>query len=804
MIFSLRVLFSFLFCCQAYAQTLSSSTLQGKVEDPNSQALVGANVSLRELKDSSLVTGTFADTSGHFVINQVTNGDYYLIVTFMGFKAFTKVLKVDSNLDMGTIQLAIDVQKLSEVTIRSRTPIITRLPDRTRVNIEKSIYSTGENAFNLLNIVPEVRSDGQGNINFRGQQNIIVYIDNRRIRLSGTELLTSLRSIPSESISSIEVLPIPGAEFEAEGTAAVINIITKKEYRYGLTGTISANYSYNRYPGTGTNVLLKYKAKKLELFSKYNYSYFNFFNDQVQQTKYTSKMPNLVFDGTNAYLERYHSHSLESGLNYDFTSQQSIGFNYRLDYTNWHHKYESTDLIRKENFNIDSVIQSQTTQQQYLRSHAVNGFYILKLDTLDGSISLDYNAIRYINSSDAFYKSRFYEPDYSQLRPQDSSFINNPIQVTIQTAQADFNKSLGGKWKISSGFKYSNVTTNNANTYFRGNLPYVIVDAARSNEFVYKEQVNAAYSMLNKDWNDWSLRTGLRLEKTKYTGESLTNRYKFSQTRLDLFPSLFLQKKLSDLHLLNIAYGRRISRPDYKKLNPFQDYENPYSYSTGNPDLRPSLSNSYEMSYLYKSLYSLNFGYKKTSNIIGEIFEVKDQQTVVSTYKNLNTEDYLFVSSYLPFEFAKGWNGSLSTSFYNKRLYINDLANNRYYSKSTVFIYLTNSFQLPKEYSVEVSGYYQSTSLTSIYTLKPQSSINVIVKKSAYKNRLNLTLSAFDIFYTQRSRILSQIGDVQRDIRAKFASRTITLGVSYNLSKGKRPTDIKEHESSGADEEDRI
>ena len=765
--------------------------------------LDNVDVIIRSSKDSTLVNGTVTNNDGFFEFNNIKSGSYNLSIYEYNSLLYSNNIDVVEVLELDTIRINYQIIQLDEVLVQStqsRSPTIQREADRTIVNVLNTVYENGENGYSLLNIVPEVRTDGLGNINFRGQQGVIVYVDNRRIRLEGQQQMTYLKSLLSESIEKIEISSIPGANYEAEGVAAIINIITKKEHRFGLTGVISTYFQQHRFPGTGAGAVLNYKQGKWNFHLSYNYSLFNFFNDIDLSQTYLDEEPKLFFNQKDFYKERYNSHNSDFGVDFDLSKNQKIGLTYNLNYVDWTMRYNSRTNVFNQPSIIDSVLTTTTREKEFLNDQSINAFYELKTDSLGSKLILDYAYIEYKNPSDAYYLSEFLDSNNNRFRDNDSSFIYNPINVNIHTARLDFEKK-SKKFALRTGSKFSFINTNNKNLFFSKDGESIIVDNLKSNQFVYNENIYAFYASLSHNWKKWEANLGLRLENTEYSGESVTINESFDLNRVDLFPSFFLQRSIGENHLLNLSLGRRIQRPSYEYLNPFIDYENPYSFTTGNPNLAPAFRNSAELIYLYKNQYTFNLGMNRTTDIIGEIyFGFQDTPLVISTYDNLNSEDYYFLSTSIPVEITKWYSINNYINFYRKVIDINEQRR----KQNTVFFYSSHNFSLPKKFFIELNGYYQTKSITSIYETNPQAAINLTLKKSFWNERIDLNLNFNDIFYTQPAQNTSNFDGILRVNDPKFTSRIFKMGISYNFKKGKKNTNRGYRETINSEEKERI
>lgn len=781
-------------------------TIEGHIIGSHTtDTLVGAHITLRSLEDSTLIAGTVSDNKGFFKLFNIKKSNYLLAILHVAHLPQLHTIDIQGNVNLGEIKLTVDTVALDEVIIKTSLPKIVREPTKTIVNIGNSIYSTGENGYDLMNVVPEIRADGLGNISFRGQQDVIVYVDDRKIQLTAQQLRVYLKGIPSESIQTIEVLSVPSAQYDAEGASAIINIVTKKDHKYGLNIFLTSYYEQHRRPGFGGGLVSNYRKGIFNFHLNYNYSYFNFFNNIDQIQSFNAFEPPTTFQQEDLYKETYHDQSFETGIHLNIKRSQRVGVIYRLNHTTWDMLYNSY-MENINNSSVDSVYTTLNEENEFLNDQSINLFYEIDLDTLKSQLKIDYDYIQYRNPSKAFYKTNFFIPDFTEIRPSDSSFINNPIHINIHTFKIEIDKKFKRNFDVIMGAKLSLIDTKNENKFFTKNYTSVIVDSSRTNKFIYSEDIYAAYLSLSKEWEKWNFNVGIRFEETRYgSEESATINSSFSKKRQDFFPSLFIGRKIGDMNSLNFSYGRRITRPAYEKLNPFIDYQNAYNYTTGNPDLNPAFINTVELNYLYKHQYSFTMGYTRTSDMIGEVL-LNDESglEVISTFDNLNQEDYYFVSTSVPIQVTNWWSIYSSASLYHKNILINNLNINENLSQKTLMLYGNNTFRLPKNTSIELGGYYQSNSLYNIYKVGSMGAVNLTVKKSFFNEKFNVSLNFYDLFATQNSTSVSNINQIYRKTDSKYTSRMFRINLTYNFLKGKKKVSGGERESVNQDERGRI
>ena len=374
--------------------------IYGKVKD-NSSLIPGATVTLRSLPDSVLVKGTAANDSGKYELNNLDTGNYILNITYLGYLPYSKKITITENNKPVINDVVMSKDKsnyLQNVRVVSHKPFITRSIDKTIINIEGSVYSKGENALRLFNVIPGVHVDPLSGIKFRGSQGVTVYVDNRKIQLSGQQLLDYLHSIPSESIKSYELQAVPGASYDAQNAGTVINITLKNNYKYGLSGSIGASYSYTRYNEFNENAALNYRVGKLTLQANYYLYQAKQFSDddQVQQFK-TSDLYNLQ---NNHWTSDVRFHSGKFGFDYRLDNNQTIGANYDFSVIDFQSNnnalsaFKSNSVANASDSTTNTVNKGLNTRSNKM----ANIFYRNKIDSAGSRLDIGYSYIGYHNS----------------------------------------------------------------------------------------------------------------------------------------------------------------------------------------------------------------------------------------------------------------------------------------------------------------------------------------------------------------------------------------------------------------------
>lgn len=766
--------------------------IKGRVTN-GSVNLSQATLTLKNSTDGTIIRGTYTNTEGAYSFTDIKVKDVTLLVSLAGYKPQVRKLAAtgDSTLNINFHLLA-DTILLKEVSIAVKRPFLTKNLDKTVINIENSVYQKGETGFSLFNVIPGIVADNMG-INYGGQRAVQVYVDDKKIYLQGEDLIRYLKSIPSEDIKTYEMRTVSGADYEGNSTGVLINITLKRNSKYGLSGNFSTSFEQNKYGSINSGLLINYKTGKFNF--KTNYTHITgrgFSNDYQDQYYFDTGIHSRQENKFNGKFVHYNYFSF--GTDYDISANQLVSFDYQITSLN------SASVTAAKNSTmsdfttskIDSFFVTNNNKDTRLQNQQVNFLYRLKLDSLGSKIDADYSYVGYRNTSKSSLINDFFYGDGTKIRNSESLHFNNPQKVDLSTASINLKKIVAHNVFLQVGSKYNFSKTNNEIKYFNGFYPDQSFDTKKSNTFSYHEKIIGFYGLISKESNKWSFKAGLRAEYTDYNGESLSYLQNDSpknfikNKRWDFFPSLFIQDKLNQDNSLSFAYSRKITRPSYSALNPFEDVSDPYNISRGNPYLNPYFTHSLELNYTNQSKHNFTLFYTNTANMINPSYSTEDR-VVIESYGNLNDEQKLGLSMSTSFKLAKWWEIVPYTSITYGRIYVFD--KDKVYSKYTPYVSASSRFTLPKGYFAEVNGFYIANNFFSVYDLRPQGRINFVFKKSFFKDKLTSTLNLNDPF--NLTRIGYDVNEVnfRRNIRRELMTRSVSIGFSYNFSKGKKKTE---------------
>lgn len=793
----------------AQAQT-TTGKISGIVRETGGEPAIAATVKLIRLPDTTVVTIAQTDITGRFTFNDLKPGDFIVEVSAVGFKGYRSgPIRVNNGLattDLPVIMLQKDAINLKQVEIAAQRDVIEQKVDRTVVNLGASISSTGASALEVLERMPGVLVDQSGNITFKGRTGVMIMIDDKPTYLSGDNLANYLKSIPASQLEQIELMTNPPARYDASGNAGVINIKTKKSKAAGFNGTINTSVGKAAYPFTNESLALNYRTGKFNFFSNAAFDVRNFYRRLDLVRRYYDA--NGV--QTGSYTEEAYFHplnyspSLKLGVDYDLSRKTTLGIVLSGNINTGTNPNPVTSTMRNAAGAIDSTIVADNSTKSKFKNGGINLNMLHRFDSLGHSLSFDLNYLGYDNMRTQVFQNTAYNK-FGVPAASQHIVDTLPTHINIYTAKADYSRPLRGKATLSAGVKTSYVNTDNAAYYYNIAGGKTTVDEARTNRFLYKESIQAAYLNFNKEWKRLSFQSGVRMEYTDARGHQLGNSKgadsSFVNRYGSLFPTAYMQYKLdtSGNHSVRASFGRRIDRPNYQDLNPFVVILDKYSAFVGNPFLRPQYSNNYELTYNYKKLISVSMVYSLVTDYQVE-HDYQQGDIFFASSINLGKTVSKGINANLTFLPAKWWNFSLYAQLYNNS-YEGQLKNS-YLNSSRTFFYATTTSQLAfgKGWSGEITAFYQSKNVWGQFATEARKQVNIGLQKKVLNNKGAIKLSARDIFRSNFSAgEINNLGNVKATFRNDNANRNVILGFSYNF--GSSSKHQRKHDSTGAEAE---
>ncbi|MDF2156545.1 TonB-dependent receptor [Algoriphagus sp. CAU 1675] len=800
--FLFLTLFLYLFGISSLAAK-EISKISGKVQDQNGQAVPFANIALIAVDGGGLIDGAVSDEDGGFLIESVKSSKVTLVVSSIGFKTFTTEsfdLSPGMAKDMGTITIEDEMTGLDEVTVKSSRPEIIIEPDKTVVNVEGTVMAEGSNTLDVIGRSPGVYVDQDGNINLNGRSGVTVMINDRQTYMSATDLANFLRSMPAENIKSIEVINNPSARFDAEGSAGVINIILKKNTVDGVFGNVQLGGQYNGLFAPIGGVSLNVKKGKWTTNANLNYNEFAFYNDLDIYRNFTTEEALSNFNQTSRIKQRYKTPNFTGSANYEVNKNHNIGLNVqasRSDDVNNSSSYtEITSGGTTEGSYIESANAASGTRDRFFGNLHYDG----KLDTLGTKISSDIDYTIMDAGSQSVLTNDYWTGSNPENGTQDRIRTLNDMYYTILTAKVDFVKPLKGGKTIETGLKGSWVESDNNLDLSRAIGEGAYTADPNSNRFIYNENVLAAYTTLKGSIKkNISYQLGLRGEYSDITGNSVTLGEKNTQEYFNLFPSLFVQHKVSDNYQIVYNVNRRINRPNYRLLNPFIYYIDPLTSETGNPGLTPQYSNNFEMNHVIKGAYQFSLGYSETEDAFMQIFVQDEEAKTTTTFTdNVDKTRNVNFRGIVPVDITKWWNASNMVQVnYNqfKSMIGDDYLDN----KQVSYMFRSqHNISLPKGFKIELVGMYLGPQIWGQGKIEKLAWVDGGVTKSIMKDKLSISVNGTDILRSQIVKADIDFANIDTNFRQYRSNQGVRFTLRYRFAKGES---FRVKSSSGSSEE---
>jgi hypothetical protein len=798
------LLFLSCYTSTALAQVTGQVTGAGK-------PLAGATVSLLHVKDSSLVKVTVTGTDGKFELENTPPGNYFISVSNTGFKLYYTGSFL---LDQKNTPLLIPLIKmestmagtLSTVTVTAKKPIIERRADRTIVNVDALLSSAGSNALEVLEKSPGVQVDNNDAISLKGKAGVTIYIDDKPTYLSGADLANYLKSLPASALDKIEIMTTPPAKYDAAGNAGIINIKMKKSKIKGFNGNISTSYRQGFYGDSRNSFNFNYRKNKINLFANIAVSGGNNFNDLTIIRNYTKPdgTPESAFTQTSYIKRWYNSMNTKVGLDYSPRKKTTIGIVFNTSIRPSTERRNNLGTFFNAQQSPDSIITAANYEKEKFKNNSVNLNYRYQFDSLGKELSMDMDYIRYTTTSNQLFKNASFNADNTS-KTKDDLIGSLPSKLDIYSYKADYTHPLKKGAKIETGLKASYITTDNIAQYFTTVNNITSPDYDKTNHFVYKENINAAYLNFNIEMKRLSVQIGLRLENTISRGHQLGNLMKpdssFKKNYINLFPTVFLSYKLDSAgnNQLNFSYSKRIDRPYYADLNPFISPLDKFTYYAGNPFLKPQFTQHFELSHAYKSVLNTSLFYDRVTDEMDETIELSGN-TFISRTGNIGKKDVAGFSIDATVKPVK-W---LTMLPYVQYLYLH--TQSRIYTEevntrsSFWTVNLTNQINFTKGWSMEILERYRSSILDGQFNVVATGQINISAQKKILKDKGSLKINFIDIFRNRNnSGEINSLKGGSGYYHNLGDFRAVVLAFSYRFSKGTKNN--QQVRKSGAESE---
>jgi len=768
-------------------------TLTGKVIDQQTKTpLEYCTISILDSNTNQLVEGGITNTDGSFSI-EVTKGTYTVLIDYISFESKKiETLAIDSDKDLGTVLMEINTQQLENVgVVREKTEVEIRL-DKRIYNVGKDLTIRGGTVSDVLDNVPSVTVDIEGNVALRGDQNVRILINGKPSSLVGVSGGEALRQLPAESIDKVEVITSPSARYEAEGSAGIINIILVKNKFGGFNGSLSSNIAYPKSFGVSGN--LNYRTKKYNLFLNSGYNNGTSIGNSYYKSEFLKPegndelIENRVFDRNRV------GWNTNAGIEYFITEKSSLTTSLFLS------DRDNNNLATNQLFSTDFGLETIETLRQEKEDEVSN--------TFEFNMNFNHNF-----NDDGHKLSIDFQKENSQEIEDGDVFVNeiapNPNKKMGETVltdetfdqilfQADYVNPFSESGQFEAGFrtvlKDRVIIYELTNEVTSGNFE---INTDLSNTLEYQENIYAAYSQYGNKVGKFSYFFGLRFEQTEITINQKTGNQEIKNSYGDLFPTINLSYELTNSQSITLGFNRRISRPRGRFINPFPSRSSATNLFQGNPNIQPSYSNGLDLGYLKRwDQISLNGSvyFTRQSDVFIFILEDTGDKTMVGeTLVPILRRYPINLASQNRYGFELNSSASISKKWRvngNINFFANDLKGSHngkiYDKKSTSWSgRLSNTLTLPKKIDWQTNVFYRGPREDAQNKSKGFASVSTAISKDVLKDDGTITFRISDVFNSQRRRSNLLTENVKNYSEFQWREPSYTLNFTYRFNERK-------------------
>lgn len=785
----------------------ANAQVQGKVTDAAGNPLNNVTISL--MKDSAVVKLAITKDDGTYLFNNIKEGTYRVSASFVGYApSVTAPFSISgSTVSVPSLKLEKSTASLQNVTVTARKPLVEMKADKTILNVEGTINATGSDALELLRKAPGVTVDKDDNLGIAGKTGVQVYIDGRPTPLAGADLATYLKTMQSAQIESIEIITNPSAKYEAAGNAGIINIRLKKNKAFGTNGSVNAGWNIGINAKYNAGISLNHRNAKMNLYSNYNY---NRSKNESSLNIYRSVMDTL-FNQTGKMVFGANSHNFKAGMDYTINKQSSIGaiINGSIADPSINSNSETPIIYRPTN-TVDRILKATNTSA--MKRDNINFNLNYNYTAKDGkSLVLNADHGYYDMDNNQYQPNTYYDATGNTKLNTVAYRMISPTTINISSFKADYEQNFA-KGKLGIGGKTAFITTDNDFQRYNVTGTGDVYDKDRSNRFKYEENINALYVNYNRAWKGFMLQAGLRAENTVSEGTSkglknsggtyVESTSSFDRNYTDFFPSAAITFNKNPMKQWSFTYSRRIDRPAYQDLNPFEMKLDEYTFMKGNTSLRPQYTNSFGVSHTYKYKLTATLNYSHVKDIFTQLIDTAELSKSFLSKRNLATQDIISLNVSYPFmykNFMSFVNVSTNYSEY-KADFGTDRKVNLEAFGFNAFAQNTLKFGKAKAWTAELTAFYNAPTIyQGAFKANSLWSVDLGMQKQIMKGKGTIKASVSDVFHSLEFTGTTEFAGQSTRFNSQWESQQFKLSFSFRF--GSSTVKAAKQKATGAEDE---
>lgn len=661
------------------------------------------------------------------------------------------------------------VKQLKEVNITSTAPVITMQGGTMVVNVAKTTTAAGSTAWEVLQKAPGVIVDNTDNLTLNGKS-VTVYIDGRPSRLSGEDLKNLLSSTPGGNIDKLELMSNPSTKYDAQG-AAIINIKMIKSKDLGTNGTATISGGFGRYARTTEGFTLNNRSKGVNIYGGYDYMHTNQFTATTSERRFKDG----ILEDNDYNRDNRNTHNVKAGADFDLNKNTSAGVLLKGSFGSRGRNADNKTGLP------DSTFMQHAGGDQSIVNPSVNVYFKTGSEKKKNEFTFNADYFSYNKDWNDMFTGQYYNAGKTPIGDQTNIRNNADSRINVYSASADYVQPFKFA-RLEAGIKTTFTETDNDMIWenkFGDNWQN---DAGKTNHFIYKESINAAYVGLNKTIKKYTFNVVLRGEHTHATGNSLTIDQRFTRDYFQLFPSASISYMKDAKNQFSLSYRRSINRFGFEIVNPFITYKTAYSYQQGNPNIKPVLNQSIEATWAHNYSIFTTLAYSRSTDNLSVVFrQDPDTKIMVTSYDNQAAFNVVYANLVV----SKPVTKKIRTTWTLMGLYINVNTNldGIQYKKDnvTAIVNTQNQFTLPAGFMAELNASFQSPFTMGYASLRSMGFVDLGLRKTIMKGNGSLKLGVNDLFNTKQLRFDVKYAAIDNNSRIDMDTRVVNLTFNYKF-----------------------
>ncbi len=792
-IFCLTFLIALLSFNSTFGQS-SKSSVVGQVLEPEGEAMEYVNAILHEKATSDFVKGVATEFDGLFLFTDIPPGEYYVELSFVGFKTRSTdpfvVKQGDDMVNIGKITIEMESNFLGAVEVTAEKSASNISIDRKTYNVEKDIISSISSATEVLRNLPSVTTDVNGAISLRGSPNVTFFINGRPSPLMRANPTAALQQIPANSIARIEIITNPSAKYTPRGIGGIINIVLIDDYSEGFNGTVSGNVgNLGRYNG---NLTLNYGMDKVNYYASYGIQHSNIPRMDIENTINRDGFGNdeSTFDrDINADRDKL-GHILNAGMTYDLTdnTMMEISGNYLSASAKRNQNMDAvfTNLIQPSLSNT-SLTDRNLDESEFEIDVGLALEHVFP-DSEDHTLAFEYVYATFNEKEDSYLSETFTDANGLESLSQNHVLIG--IEGPTHEVALEYAKPLGEDTEIEAGYvgEFMQETLDFLGETKTPGEDTWVIDPSLTNKFIFTQHIHALYGTFGHAFGNVSFLAGLRAEQALVSSE-LSDNTIIPNDYFKLYPTLHLNYELGDYEELQLSYSKRVRRADSDEQNPFPEFTDNYTRDVGNPSLKPEIVHSFEFNYALqtdKISFFPTLYYRYKVDAFTEVSKIIDNNITETSFTNLNTDQSAGFEFIVTGNLGKFMNYNFSANTFYQQIDATDLGFSANKGAFSWDAKLSSSFRITNSTRAQVNAYYRSGRITPQGTLQQMFLVNAGLRQDILKNRASIVLTVSDIFGNLNYETVIDTPSLYQRARYGRNSQAIYLGFIYHFAKQSR------------------